>query len=124
MRDVRFLQRKAAEHGEAVGRYAEALLDSRLPWTRMRQVYALLGLAKGYGSTRLNQACQAALEVELVNVYKLRRLLQIAPATDDSKTPATDKVVPLARYLRPPRQFALTLLPNAQQKNSKGDDHA
>jgi hypothetical protein len=40
LRDVGFLVRKAGEHGEAVRRYAEALLDSRLPWTRMRQVYA------------------------------------------------------------------------------------
>jgi hypothetical protein len=120
MRDVRFLVRKAAEHGEAVGRYAEALLDSRLPWTKMRQVYALLGLAKRYGPARLDQACKAALEVELVNVYKLRRLLEIAPPTADPKAPATDKVVPLARYLRPPQQYALKLVP--KHEDSKGDD--
>jgi transposase len=37
MRDTAFLKRKAREHGEAVGRYAEAVLDTPLPWTRMRQ---------------------------------------------------------------------------------------
>lgn len=122
MRDVRFLVRKATEHGEAVGRYAEALLDSRLPWTKMRQVYALLGLAKRYGSARLDQACKAALDVELVNVYKLRRLLEIAPLTQTPTAPAPDKVVPLTRYLRPPQQYALKLVPSPKSENSKGDD--
>ena len=32
--------------GDAIGRYATALLDIPLPWTRMRHVYALLGLVK------------------------------------------------------------------------------
>lgn len=46
MRDVYRLHRMAAAHGPAVGLYARALLDTPLPWTRMRQVYALLGLVK------------------------------------------------------------------------------
>jgi hypothetical protein len=44
LRDVAFLQQQAAERGEAVGRFAKGLLDGPLPWTRMRQVHALLGL--------------------------------------------------------------------------------
>lgn len=121
LRDVRFLVRKAKDHGESVGRYAEALLDSRLPWTRMRQVYALLGLGKRYGAARLDQACKAALEVELVNVYKLQRLLEIVPRAADAATTDADKVVPIARYLRPPHQFTLNLSSNASE-DSKGDD--
>jgi len=35
----------AADHGEAISIYAQALLDTPLPWTKMRQVYRLLGLA-------------------------------------------------------------------------------
>ena len=120
MRDIQFLQRQATEIGEDVGRYAEALLDSRLPWTRMRQVYALLGLAKQYGATRLDEACKAALDVEIVSVYKLRRLLELAATTACSAAAPTTKVVPLARYLRPPKQYALTLVPNPEKK--KGDD--
>jgi hypothetical protein len=120
MRDVQFLQRQAAELGEDVGRYAEALLDSRLPWTRMRQVYALLGLAKQYGATRLDEACKAALEVEIVSVYKLRRLLELAATRVVCTAAPATKVVPLARYLRPPKQHALTLVPNPEEK--KGDD--
>jgi len=108
-RDVDFLVRRAGEHGEAVGRYATALLDSRLPWTRMRQVYALISLAKRYGSARLDQACATALSVELVDVYRLRRLLEIAPAVSSPAATRSDKVVPLARVLRPAKQFALPL---------------
>jgi hypothetical protein len=53
LRDVDFLARKAAEHGESVGRFATKLLEGPLPWTRMRRVYALLGLARRYGGERL-----------------------------------------------------------------------
>jgi len=106
LRDVAFLVRKAREHGDAVGRYAEALLDSRLPWTRMRQVFALLGLGKRYGSVRLEEACRMALEVELIDVYRLRRLLEIAPPKTAEGAPS-NKVAPVARFLRPAEQFAL-----------------
>jgi hypothetical protein len=43
LRDLDALQRLAAGHGPAIGAYAAALLDIPLPWTKMRQVYALLG---------------------------------------------------------------------------------
>ncbi|MGH3433248.1 MAG: IS21/IS408/IS1162 family transposase, partial [Thermocrispum sp.] len=41
MRDLDRLIRAAAGHGANVGIYAERLLDDKLPWTRMRQVYRL-----------------------------------------------------------------------------------
>jgi hypothetical protein len=44
MRDLDRLRRMATEQGDAIGAYATALLDIPLPWTKMRQVYALLGL--------------------------------------------------------------------------------
>ena len=50
MRDLDRLRRMAAGHGEAIGVYATALLDIPLPWTKMRQVYALLGLVKKWGA--------------------------------------------------------------------------
>lgn len=105
MRDVDFLKRKAAGHGDAVGRYATALLDSELPWTRMRQVYALLGLVKRYGADRVNDACTTALAVELVNIYRLRRLIEIAPASTPFQ-PSVAKVLP-GRFLRPLKQTVL-----------------
>ena len=50
MRDLEQLRRMAAGHGPAIGVYAAALLDIPLPWTKMRQVYALLGLVKKWGA--------------------------------------------------------------------------
>ena len=40
----------AAGAGPAIGAYAAAMLDHPLPWTKMRQVYALLGLVKQVGA--------------------------------------------------------------------------
>ena len=122
LRDVAFLERKAAEHGPSVARYAHALLDSRLPWTRMRQVYALLGLVKRYGAARVDEACHTALEVELVDIYRLRRLLELAPPKPTATTAAPGKVVPLGRFLRPAEQFAIQF--TAVPKNPKGDKEA
>lgn len=106
MRDVDFLVRRAGEYGEAVARFATALLDGPEYWMRMRQVYALLGYGKRYGAARLNDACTIALEVEMVDVYRLRRLLEIAA---QRAIPAGDRgrMLPVARFLRPSHQFAL-----------------
>jgi transposase len=43
-RDLERLKSMAASYGPGVGRYASAILDTPLPWTKMRQVYRLLGL--------------------------------------------------------------------------------
>jgi hypothetical protein len=43
LRDVASLAATARRHGEAIGAYAGQLLDTDLPWTRMRQVCRLLG---------------------------------------------------------------------------------
>jgi transposase len=109
LRDVEFLKRQARSHGAEVGRYAEALLDTDLPWTRMRQVYALLGLVRRYGAARVEEACHLALQAGMVDARKLARLLELAavPSPPPSSTPV---VVPLTgRYLRPPQQYALPL---------------
>ena len=57
LRDLQRLITAAAAHGPNVGIYAERLLDHDLPWTKMRQVYRLLGLAKRYGSGPTDTAC-------------------------------------------------------------------
>lgn len=114
LRDVAFLSRKAWEHGLAVGRFADKLLAGPLPWTRMRRAYALLGLARRYGSARVDEACAAALDADMIDVHRLRKLLEIA-----AKAPAPGpkaRVIPLARYLRPADQYALPLA-----KTEKGD---
>ena len=75
MRDLDHLKRMAAGHGPAIGAYASALLDNPLPWTKMRQVYALLGLVKKWGPTR-RRRLRPGLEVEAINVGLIGRMLE------------------------------------------------
>lgn len=106
MRDVAFLKRQAAEQGEAIGRFADALLDVPLPWTRMRRVYALLGLVRRYGAARVEETCRVALSAEMHDVRRLERMLQAATAPPASDAPLPKKAPP-ARHLRPASDFAL-----------------
>jgi hypothetical protein len=69
----------AAGHGEAIGVYAAALLDNPLPWTKMRQVYALLGLVKKWGGERVEAACRSSLDHEVVNIGLIGRCSSGAP---------------------------------------------
>jgi transposase len=117
-RDVAFLQQQAAKHGAAIGKFAAALLAGPLPWTKMRQVYALLGLTKRYGDERIEQACTQALAVEMHDVHKLERMVKLAvPLAPPATSP---KVIPLARYLRPPSQFALPLA--SRETDNRGEE--
>ena len=116
LRDIESLARRAEGHGPAVGQFARALLAGDLPWTRMRQAYALLGLVRRYGDARVNAACETALAAEMLSVRRLARLLELAtPPTP----PPPARVLPLARYLRPATHYALPL-PSAERRE-EGD---
>jgi transposase len=105
LRDVTALERAATQHGPAIGAYARALLAGPLPWTRMRRVYALLGLVKRYGAARVEAMCQLALAAELVDVTRLKRMLALAtPPLADAPAP---RETPAARYLRPVSDYVL-----------------
>lgn len=105
LRDPSFLVEQARAHGTLVGRYAERLVEGPAPWLRLRRVSALLGLARRYGAGRVEVACRAALAAELVDVDRLRRMLERpAPALDDG---ALARVIPIARYLRPANTYAV-----------------
>ncbi|HET6836310.1 MAG TPA: hypothetical protein VFH30_20790 [Acidimicrobiales bacterium] len=105
MRDLDHLRRLATGHGPAIGAFAAALLDTPLPWTRMRQVYALLGLVKKWGVARVEVACASALEHEAVNVGLIGRMLE--RGTENTTTqPALPGVVVAARFARDPEHFA------------------
>lgn len=118
-RDTSALVAKAAEHGDAVANFAKTLLTGPGIWTRMRQVYALLGLARRFGSQRTNEACRLALEADMLNVHKLRKMLEAAPALP---APSVARVIPIARYLRPPQQYALALAPKQPIDKEKTHD--
>ena len=109
-RDVAFLEGQAARHGEAIGRYAHALLDVPLPWTRMRRVYAVLGLVKRHGADAVEAACATALAAGMFEVRRLQRMLDLAAPAATPSAPA--RIIPLARYLRPAQQYALHFTPH------------
>ena len=66
----------AAAHGPAIGAYAAVLLEHPLPWTKMRQVYALLGLVKKWGPARVDAACARAADAEAYSVALIGRMLE------------------------------------------------
>ena len=107
MRDVEALKRMAAGHGAAVGTYASAILDTPLPWTRMRQVYRLLGLVKKWGAERVEQACAKALDAEAVDVNLIGRMLERAREATETESPPTQLRLVAGRYERDPSEFAL-----------------
>lgn len=106
LRDLDHLRRLAAGHGPAVGDYAAALLDIPLPWTKMRQVYALLGLVKKWGPERVNAACARALDAEAVNVGLIGRMLERGTENTPIQ-PALPGTVVSARFARDPEHFAV-----------------
>lgn len=122
MRDLDRLQRLAAGHGPAIGAYAAVLLDHPLPWTKMRQVYALLGLVKKWGPDRVEAACTRAAAAEAYSVALIGRMLDRGLETDGpqqaslfpppppspspSPSPAAPAAAPTpARFARPAAHF-------------------
>jgi hypothetical protein len=108
MRDLDHLRRLAAGHGAAIGAYADAVLDHPLPWTKMRQVYALLGLVKRWGPERVEAACARAIEAEAFSVALIGRMIERATEADTpADTPASTPPTP-ARFARAAEHFATT----------------
>ncbi|HAW11692.1 MAG TPA: IS21 family transposase [Chloroflexi bacterium] len=105
MRDVDQLRRKAAEAGEAIGELAASLLSHRLPWTKMRQVYRLLGLVAKWGPVRVEAACARALEIGVIDVGLVGRIIENAKekASTDKKSPSN---VVAGRFARDPDEFS------------------
>ncbi len=111
MRDLDALARMAAKAGPAVGAYAIAVLDHPLPWTKMRQVYALLGLVKRWGAQRVDAACARALEAEAVSVGLIGRMLEKGAESAPAKAPApppAPEPAGKARFSREDEHFATT----------------
>ncbi|MGH8937229.1 MAG: IS21 family transposase [Acidimicrobiia bacterium] len=107
MRDLDHLRRLAASHGEAIGAYAAAVLDHPLPWTKMRQVYALVGLVKKWGAERVEAACRTALAAEAVHVPLIARMLERGIESRGEVPPPEARAGRSARFARHPSHFAL-----------------
>jgi len=107
MRDLDLLIAAARRHGEDVGIYAERLLDNPLPWTRMRAVYRLLGLARRYGDEPVNTACGKALEVDVISVSKIASMLERA-TQNNPVPPPRPAAAAGGRFARDPGEYAST----------------
>lgn len=105
MRDIARLIAAAGQHGPDVGIYAERLLDSPLPWTRMRAVYRLLGLARRYGGEAVNTACGKALDLDVISVTKIDSMLQ--RGTENHTLPAPRPAAAGTRFARDPDEYAV-----------------
>ncbi|MHB8246855.1 MAG: IS21 family transposase [Acidimicrobiales bacterium] len=103
-RDIDKLAGIAASNGEAIGIYARALLDTPLPWTKMRQVYRLLGLVKKWGADRVEKACRRALDAEAIDVNLISRMLERAREDTETEGRAETNVVK-GRFARDPSEF-------------------
>jgi transposase len=105
MRDIDSQTVKAHRRGPAVGAFVETVLDGPLPWTRMRQVYALFRAGDRYGDERLDQACERAVDAECrdvkVVIGMIERALEAETATAD---PVPDNVI-VGRFAREPGHF-------------------
>ncbi len=106
MRDLDALHRRAAAHGDHIAAYAAALLEHPLPWTKMRQVYRLLGLVRRHGAELVDEACRRALEAEAVNVGLIDRML--ARGLDDQPAaPPAPVVNSASRFVRDSKDFTV-----------------
>lgn len=121
-RDIAFLQKQASGAGDAIGTYAARILEGRLPWTRMRQVYALLGLARRFGNERVEKACRIALAADLISVKRLKRMIELAVPPPDRPRPEAPNVIPMTRYMRPARQYAIPGLSNQPNEKEEEDE--
>ena len=79
------------------------LLDTGLPWTKMRQVYRLLGLVRRYGPGPVDAACGRALEVDVVSVTKIASMLE--KATENTPPPPVPAAAATGRFTRDPAEY-------------------
>jgi hypothetical protein len=112
-RDVDKLAKMAAARGPAIGIYAARVLDIPLPWTKMRAVCTLIGLARTYGDDAVEQACAAALELDVISVAKIRSIVEKGTGRPAAQAAARHRqagdaarTVTAARFARDPREFA------------------
>ena len=117
-RDVAFFVNQAKVFGPAIGSFAEKLLEGPAPWTRMRQIYTLVGLAKRFGEHRVEPCCERALSFQMHDVYRLRRMVET-----DAKLAVSKELrqsLPSPKFLRPPLQYQLPLFDQPAEEKSLG----
>ncbi|MFC4116589.1 hypothetical protein [Nonomuraea zeae] len=85
MGDIDTLVRAARWAGVNVGIYAERHFDDSLPWTRMRQVYRLLGLGAATAPAASRRPAARRWSWTCCRCRRSRRCSQLAPSTSRSR---------------------------------------
>jgi transposase len=108
LRSVNALLASAREKGVHIGAFAEHLLSGPLPWSRMRQAYALLRLCDKYGVGRVEAVCQSALGFGVVDVVRITRMLKSAarPPLADGTRGKVVSITAAPRFARSIEHFA------------------
>ena len=107
MRDLDALHRRAAVYGDHIAAYTAALLEHPLPWTKMRQVYRLLGLVRRHGAEAVEDVCRRALEAEAVNVSLIDRMLTRGLDGQPNGQTTTPRPVTGGRFVRDSNDFSV-----------------
>jgi hypothetical protein len=101
-----YYTKRARELGPAAGDFADKLLSGEFPWSRLRQAQKLLGLAQRYGADRLDAACRRALDFDLLDVYRLQRILEQGLESQSEPQPIVGPQGALKlKFLRPAEHF-------------------
>jgi hypothetical protein len=97
----------ACAQGQHVGEYATRLFAGPLPWTKMRQAYALLRLCERFGAERVDAHCARSLSFDVVDVPRIERMIKAAHRLEEGAA-TTGKVarLPAGRFARDTSAFA------------------
>lgn len=106
LRSTNYMCRKCAELGESVGAFTAQLLGGPTPWYKLRQAQKLLHLGEKYNPQRLNQACQKALAVDLIDVRRVEKILKEALEQEALPERGIQLSLP-GRFARPGDVFAI-----------------
>jgi transposase len=120
LRTVDAVLARARALGLHTGRYAERILEGPLPWARMRQAYALLGLCDKFGVARVEAVCQSALGFDVVDVKRITGMLKKAMVPgkpSDGENKVIQLPLPAPRFARPVEHFTTQVA-----KPKKGGD--
>ena len=117
-RDVEALLNRARSHGRSIGEFAAGMYRTTpVPWRCLRLLFMFLGLISRYGGRRVNDACADAVAAEMFDVFRLKRMLELAAPPATTHEPA--RVIPAGRFLRPASDYAL---PCIAQSIDEGED--
>ena len=112
LRSVDGVKRRAREHGEHIGDFAERLLGGALPWVKLRPGYGLLRLCERYGKDRVDALCARALAFDVIDVPRIERMLKSAMQSESEGRARQGDPLPPSRFARDPSAFATMTKPS------------